>query len=227
MLALMQIGSQNSGQGPDLFHVEVSPDPNASPPLHKYLNLMQAALGRKWRGKMVVSMRKNWSAAYAAVASDYSRFKKPWMYSWMDKHRDEYSYEPADESSLAAAAIHETRRVGNTEGLPPLRWSQHYHRKCEHGQMHVCSPVCDAAVQQLLNIAFYRPRRDLRKWTRKLPAATRNVSFLGPESRVPDVSSPSTRFCLRCPASLIPFTITIPEAHNMICHDVLPASRHG
>jgi hypothetical protein len=267
MLALMQIGSQNDGQGPDVFHVEVPTDPNTSLPIQEYLSMMRGALGINWRGRLVVSVRKIWSAVYpiAGNKSPDARFAKPKLYEWMEAHPDQQAFEPSDETSLAAPTIHETRHVAKAEKLPPLRWSQHYHRQCKQGDMHVCSPVCDAAAQQLLNIAYTNggggggggdaaggPASGLGL----AAAAATALGRLGmgggsvdgqrtggtwgdygddgqggntQTNRNPSSSQqpPPMQFCLRCPPQLVPFTVIIPEAHTLVCHAFLPASRDG
>lgn len=156
---LLSIGRE----GPDVFHLELPWTDNVPTagivPEIDYIAMVRSWLGARWRGKLLVTARKLRSGAYASKTSPRNRFQKPAIYEWIEAHPEELgSVIAVDETSLAAAAIHETIRVGRAEGMKH-GWSFHYHRQCNESGMHVCSPVCDAAAQQVLNIAFDDDRR--------------------------------------------------------------------
>lgn len=198
---MLEIGREG-GRGPDLFHLEIESqyERDVYPNEVDYIFVLRSFLGRAWRGKFVVTVGKMYSAFYARSRSPRTRFDMPGVYRVLERDQTDLLVE--DETNMAAAMIHETIRVSKIEnmGLNPGHWSFHYHRQCNVSGIHVCSPVCDAAVQHILNMAF----------------------GYGPVKRTNGLSShvAPIEFCLRCPSSLFPFTIS-PVA-QAACYDYVP-----
>lgn len=221
--ALLDIGREGS-RGPDVFHLELPPTdyrPTVGVvPEIDYIALVRSWLGVSWQGKFLVASRKERSGAYTSTTALTNRFQKPALHEWMESHAEPLLRDVVviDETSLAAPTIHETIRVARAERMTH-GWSFHYHRQCNESGMHVCSPVCDAAAQQVLNVALNRFRSPRSFWDSACSTNRRHTLL----DRIASPSS-SFRFCLRCPKSLSPFTIRPPVTDNSSCFSVLPVA---
>lgn len=197
VLALHGIGGER-GTGPDVFHVEMQDwDYTATLPALDFAHMIRSWLGHRWKGRFLISLQKS-----NVVSS--KRYQKPALYDLLEKDtcsRIDY----VDETNMAAAAMHDME--GN---LKQPTWSAHYHKRCSHGGMHSCSVVCDAASQQILNLAFMhkeRPRERLN---------SDDKTFY--QSAFTEM-----KFCLNCPRDLVPFSIK-PWLQNSetMCHSFVP-----
>jgi hypothetical protein len=212
-LVINDIGRDNGGLGPDVFHLEIPEwyDRNMqreSLPAHDFAHMVRSWLGLQWAGRYLVTWSKT-------VTFEADRYRKPVLYSWIENTTLDSlrGLEYVDESNLAAPAMHDTENP-----LTERHWSTHYHRKCTHGSgMHVCSVVCDATFQQILHLAFSRTasRGNIggAAAARHLPAGQKQASM------------ESIKFCLNCPRSLVPFTIKQwPKSPDTTCHAFIPAA---
>jgi hypothetical protein len=196
IMALNALGNEPGG-GPDVFHLELPrfSSPSDSPPVHEWAHLVRSWLGVQWAGQFLVSTQKVYPAFYGPQS-----FAKPYVYTWLEDHMSDIKY--IDETHMALAAMHDSEN-----SMTDSHWSQHFHRQCDTNDMHVCSVVCDAVSQQVLNLAYRRKRarRSIHKF------AGHNVPI---------------KFCLLCPPDLVPFTIkTLTDKKDFTCSSFLPASR--
>lgn len=217
--ALQDIGRSGDGEtGPDVFHLEVPTWYRGQLPPLEYAHIIRSWLGVAWKGRFVLTSSKvSW------ITPD--RYEKPAMYEAFERvvvapegggggrggggGGGEQPYDYLDETNMAAAAMHDTEAE-----LHQPNWSQHYHRSCrrESGDLHVCSVVCDAAAQQILNLAFASSRRSPRRHRNTTTATA--------------VDSTPLKFCLNCPPTLVPFTVKPwSREQGTRCHQFVPASR--
>lgn len=216
MRTLLDIGMAN-GTGPDVFHLEW-PFP---PTTHdgEFVRIIRSWLRVDWPGQFVVSTQK--MNAFYATQRARLWHDRPSVYKWFSDHRVA-DVIIADETSLTAAAIHESIKVAIAEGIWPGEWSSHYHRRCSESDMNVCSPVCDSCAQQILNIAFRGKKRQTSRTQQLQRSGHKTCDNTARASRT---ATRPFRFCLRCPVRLVPFTVRSPFSEPLACHDYLPASR--
>jgi hypothetical protein len=222
---LLSLGREN-GTGPDVFHLELpwSSDSMEVRPTTgivsevDYIGLVRSWLGAQWKGKMLVTSRKLRSSGYSDP-TPRNRFQKPEIYDWLDAHPNNLDGVAfVDETSLAAGALHETIKVGYAEKMTH-GWSFHYHRQCNESGLQVCSPVCDAAFQQILNVAFGR----FEKKTMLMHLRQRRNDCCHAPTQAPSDRRQELQFCIQCPKSLFPLAILPLRSSNLSCYDILPA----
>jgi hypothetical protein len=216
--AFLDIGNENA-TGPDVVHLEM-PIFGFSTRIGEYTGLIRAWLGADWAGQFLVSLGKIPAKRYATLAAG-AWYKRPELFDWLDARHKNLEIGVVDETSMAAAVIHETIKVARAEGIHESGWSSHYHRPCKELGMHVCSPVCDNSAQQILNMAF-RARRITPRFARTTPIKGCDGQNGGDNALK---TSLPIQFCLRCPDDLVPFTITSPKSQQKVCHDYVPLSR--
>lgn len=218
--AVNAIGREQQA-GPDLFHLEVRD--TSSIVLHEgqtihlldLVHAIKAWLGPRWTGRFLVS-------SWKMVTTSAARYEKPQIYDWLEQNNnnnndamDRLGIDYIDETNMAAAALHDTEY-----DITQRVWSMHYHRPCRENGMHLCSVVCDAAAQQILNIAYIN--REARRETPVRPTTA-------PQQVAAAAASPAPlRFCLNCPSSFPPIRIADwLQDKDTTCHDYLPLSRRG
>ena len=183
------------GGGPDIFYLELHP---GAPQLYDPY-VMRAWLGPDWRGRFVVHYQKPCLAADMCVERNMAAWAG-WLAptaGWIETH-PRSGMEYADETAMAAGMMHDNE-LNITTGA-----SQHYHRQCNHRGMHSCCVVCDMAVQQVLNLLLHDPR----------PMLMPNRAF------PTEAGGGALRFCLRCPKTLVPFTVD-PTFQDVTCFPFL------
>jgi hypothetical protein len=216
IMALNAIG-KDGGKGPDIFHLELPRFSTRHDRPHPvdWAHMVQSWLGFEWRGKFLVSTQK----AYA-MNFDSRHYVKPETYARFDERRrpgeDKRNIEYLDETHMALSALHDIE-----DGLAQPYWSEHFHRRCAHQGMHVCSVVCDACLQQILNLA-YKTKRTFSSIDIYQNQARRN------DKNVPAASSTPMEFCLFCPPRLVPFTIRpLVDKNAFTCSNYVPVARHA
>ena len=88
--------------------------------------------------------------------------------------------------------------------------SQHLHRPCNKRGMRSCSAVADMAFQQLINAVLASPKPIPPP---RIHRRGSNASYASAED--------SVRFCEKCPAALVPFTVS-PDFAGVQCNDRIP-----
>lgn len=212
--AFLDIGRFENGAGPDVVHLELPTFQFGDE--GEYTGVIRSWLGAEWSGQFLVSVGKMPSNLYATVA-ERSWYERPGLFDWIDGHRS-VRVDVVDETSLAAAAIHETIKVARAENMHENAWSSHYHRPCSESGMRVCSPVCDSTAQQVLNVAFRS--KDPAPW-RLIKRRDRCVHAQRDHNAA---ASREFQFCLRCPKELVPFTMLSPKIAT-VCRNHVPLSR--